>query len=280
MRHYRFVTRGHRIFVFDASGGLVRTMPVFAGGDGTGDGGGDGGGEGAGGGKGGSGAGEGGTDPGGGSGAGGDGGGAQGGDQGPTLEQQAVDAIKALKDAGAEVPKALETAVSELKRARDDAAKSRNKGKTAAEEAAAAARESIVKDLAKALGITNEDDNDPERLKGAISDKDKTIAQREAELAEMRKERLVSKAARKEGGDEELVYAYLTTRTDFKQLDVTADGSEEQVSKMVQDAIKEKENLKMRQAPSSSGPDLGGGGSTDGKAKSLEDAVAARLAKT
>lgn len=255
-------------------------MPFFAGGDGEG--GGDGGsGNGAGGSTGGDGAGEGGSGSGGSGGSGGDGNGAggEGGDQGPSLEQQAVDAIKALKEAGAEVPKALETAVSELKRARDDAAKSRNKGKTAAEEAATAARQSIVADLAKALGISNEDDNDPDKLKGAISEKDRTIAERETELNALKLERMVSKAARKEGGDEDLVYAYLTTRPDFKQLDTSADGLDEKVSAMVQAAIKEKSNLKTSPVPSSSGPDLGAGGSGDGKPKSREDAIAAHYAK-
>lgn len=280
MRGYRFVTQGHRTLVFDASGGFVRSMPVFAGGDGEG-GDGAGSGDGAGGGAAGSGAGEGGAGAGGDGAAGGEGDG-EGGDGGGSspLEAQALEAIKTLEQTGAQIPQALKDAVSEFRKARDDAAKARTKGKESAEAAAKEAREQIVKDLAKALGLGGDtDDNDPEKLKAAVSEKDKAIADRDNELAALKLERAVHKAARAKGGDEDLVYAYLTTRPDLKQLDVSADGLDEQVSKLVQAALDEKSNLKTSSTPSSSGPDLGGGGPADGKPKSREDAIAAHYAK-
>jgi hypothetical protein len=252
------------------AGEPVRTMFVVSGGDGEGgDGGGSGGEGGAGGGENGSGSG------GGDGGAGGEQNGGGNG-QGSQLETEALAAIKALKDSGTEIPKALETVVNEFRRARDDAAKDRTKQK---EQAADEARKALVKDLAKALGIGEEEEADPEKLKGTISEKDRTIAEKDQALAALQLERAVHKAARAQGADEDLTYAYLTTQSDFKALDVSAQDLGDKVSEMVKKALGDKESLKVRQAPSSSGPDLSGSGSPD-KPKSLQDAVNAALVKS
>lgn len=138
------------------------------------------------------------------------------------------------------------------------------------------------KGLAKLLGI-EPDDESPEALKKAMADAQKTVGEKDTTIAEQSKEITslkvqiaVGDAARKEGADDGLTYAYLNAHGKLSNLDPEADDFDTKVSGLVQDAVKEKEVLKTRQVPGRSGSDLNGGGSSGDQAKSLEGAIAAR----
>lgn len=97
------------------------------------------------------------------------------------LEQQALDAIQSLKDAGAEIPDALNAVVKEFRDARREAGNHRT-AKTAEKERADAAEQKLGEVL-KLLGVDDGDgDPDPDQLQSAIADKDKALTAKTVEF--------------------------------------------------------------------------------------------------
>lgn len=250
--------------------------PVFAGGDGTGDGG-SGGGDG---GSGDGGSGSGGSGDSGGGGAGGAGGSGDGGSdggqsgqggaqgQGSSSQQQGDDGGQAQS-----VDQLPEWAQNEIKRGRTEAAQFRTELQTFRQQ-----QEEQRKAFAKALGLETDDDaNDPDKLRQALDEKNTETQRLVEQNRNLTLQRAVDRAADQAGADSDLVWAYLTSRNALRDVDAASSDLDTQVSKIVQDTVKEKENLKVRQAPPRSGPDFGSGRPADDQPKTLADAVKARM---
>lgn len=137
---------------------------------------------------------------------------------------------------------------AELKRARDEAAKRRIGAKEAKAE-----KDSLVKSIAKALGI---DDGDP--------DPEKLAADLEATRAENKQLKLgaeFAKAAKAVGADADLAWAVLQTSGEFvSTLDVNSEGISEDLESFLKTAIDHNPKLKQGPgAPAKSGTDIKGG---------------------
>lgn len=96
------------------------------------------------------------------------------------LEQQALDAINALKDAGTEIPDALNAVVKEFRDARKEAGNHRT-AKSAEKERADAA-EGKLSQVLELLGMTNDDDPDPDALQAAIAEREKAVTAKTVEF--------------------------------------------------------------------------------------------------
>lgn len=262
---------GTRWLVFDASGGFVRTMPVFAGGDGEGEGG-TGGGEGSGG--------SGGTS-GGDGGEGGSGAGAGGGDGGSgTGSGEGTPAPNAAEATlPAEVKTELETLraerqknADELKRARDEAAKLR----VGAQDRAKAAARKALEDA----GVEIPDDlkDDPKADENAAAAHKAKVEEQERELRARDIKDKLRDEADEQGANFKLLHGYLLSDNALSSLDPSADDFATKVKSLVQATLEKEPSLKKGQVPRKSGADLGGGPADD-KPKSLQDAVSKHYAK-
>jgi hypothetical protein len=96
------------------------------------------------------------------------------------LEQQALDAINALKDAGTEIPEALQAVVKEFRDARKEAGNHRT-AKSAEKERADLAERKLGEVL-NLLGVETDGDPDPEALKAAVAERDSKLTERDAAL--------------------------------------------------------------------------------------------------
>lgn len=130
------------------------------------------------------------------------------------------------------------------------------------------------KNLAKALGI-EDDEDDPEKLKKALDEEKTAREKRDDDLRSRDIRDSVRDACDEKDGNFKLVWKYVKDDLIASKVDPTTDGFDAQVSKTVQSALKEEPNLKKGKTPGKSGSDLGGGRPSDGKPKTLEDAVGA-----
>lgn len=213
------------------------------------------------------GSGEGGGDPSGAAGGEGAGGGeGDGGGQPSPLEQQAMDAIDALKKTGAEIPEALSAVVKEFRDARKEAGNHR--AAKSAEKDRADAAEQRLADVLKALGVDTDDDPDPDALKQAIDAKDAQLRARDVELAAYR-------AAMKQGANPD---ALLDSRQ-FLDTVSKLDPADEKFSASLEDAIKQavENNPLLAASPGGGrGPMQGPTPTPNQRPTSLGEAVAAR----
>lgn len=156
-------------------------------------------------------------------------------------------------------------AQSLIKDLRDENGKHRNKAKTAAEEAAqrekelaTQARDQLVNDLAKALGIGGDDEQDPQALLDAANEKTADQEKRIDELLEQvngyKREQAIDAAIGNRNVNKRLLKAVLASDNAFDGLDVTSDNFADQVSEAVNDAIKNTPEL-VQATPGKSGID-------------------------
>lgn len=132
----------------------------------------------------------------------------------------------------------------------------------------------LKKNLAKALGI-EDDEDDPEKLKKALDEEKTAREKRDDDLRSRDIRDSVRDACDEKDGNFKLVWKYVKDDLIASKVDPATDGFDAQVSKTVQSALKEEPNLKKGKTPGKSGSDLGGGRPSDGKPKTLEDAVGA-----
>lgn len=138
---------------------------------------------------------------------------------------------------------------SHIKELREENAKHRNKAKTAAEEAAqrekelaTQARDQLVNDLAKALGIGGEEEEqDPQALLEAANQKSSEQQQRIDELIDEVNSYKRTEAVRTAVGDrkvnQKLLNALLALDNGFQSVDPNIDGYADQVSEAVNKVI-------------------------------------------
>lgn len=156
-------------------------------------------------------------------------------------------------------------AQSLIKDLRDENGKHRNKAKTAAEEAAqrekelaTQARDQLVNDLAKALGIGGEEEQDPQALLDAANEKTNEQQKRIDELVEQvngyKRDAAIDAAIGDRNVNKKLLKAVLASDNALDGLDVTDDNFADQVSEAVNDAIKNTPEL-VQATPGKSGID-------------------------
>ncbi len=156
-------------------------------------------------------------------------------------------------------------AQSLIKDLRDENGKHRNKAKTAAEEAAqrekelaTQARDQLVNDLAKALGIGGEDEQDPQALLDAANEKtteqQKRIDELVSQVNSYKREQAIDEAIGNRNVNKRLLKAVLAQDNALKDLDVDSDNFADQVSEAVNDAIKNTPEL-VQATPGKSGID-------------------------
>lgn len=134
-----------------------------------------------------------------------------------------------------------------IKELREENAKHRNKAKTAAEEAtqreqqhAAEARNALVQDIAKALGLA-EDEQDPQQLLNAANEKTEEQQKRIDELVSTLNDYKRRDAVQDAVGDRKvntkLLHALLQLDNDYTSVDPNSDGYADQVSEAVNKVI-------------------------------------------
>lgn len=241
---------GRQWLVFDATGGFVKVMPVVAGGDGDDDPA---------------------TDP-------------------PPSDPPAKDPPKddppkndppkddpkLSDDEKAELEKLRaenKKNTEELKRARDEAAKHR----VGAQDRAKAAARKALEDA----GIEIPDDlkDDPDAGTAAAAQHRAAVEAKDAEVRQLKVRDAVRDACESESAKFKLVYGSLIADDKLSTLDPSKDDFEKQVSSLVQATVKADSSLKQGRVPGKSGSDLGGG-PTDDKPKSLDEAVGAHYASS
>ena len=147
-------------------------------------------------------------------------------------------ATKAEPDTVDSLPTWAQSLIKDL---RDENGKHRNKAKTAAEEAAqrekelaTQARDQLVNDLAKALGIGGEDEQDPQALLDAANEKTAEQEKRIDELLEQvngyKREQAIDTAIGNRNVNKRLLKAVLASDNALDGLDVTSDNFADQVS--------------------------------------------------
>lgn len=171
-------------------------------------------------------------------------------------------ATKAEPDTVDSLPTWAQSLIKDL---RDENGKHRNKAKTAAEEAAqrekelaTQARDQLVNDLAKALGIGGEDEQDPQALLDAANEKTAEQQKRIDELLNQvnsyKRDQAIDKAIGNRNVNKKLLKAVLASDNALTDLDVTDDNFADQVSEAVNDAIKNTPEL-VQATPGKSGID-------------------------
>lgn len=138
---------------------------------------------------------------------------------------------------------------------------------TARAQAAQEARDSLVQDLGKALGLVKDGEEAPdaETLTRQIAEKDEQTRQAQVELT-------VYRTAAKAGADAD---ALLDSRSFLAALDGIDPTDGEKITAAIQDAVKNNPKLKTSQVAGRSGTELpGGSGSAPRKAGSLSEALA------
>lgn len=198
----------------------------------------------------------------------GDDGSGDGGNQSSQLEQDARAAIDALKAAGAEIPQALSKAVDELAQARKDAGRYRSERNGSATEVAALQEQ--MKKIAKHLGL---EDADPAAVAEAAKQERDTLA---AENRSLKVGQALIKAAKAKGADTDALNDSRAFMAIVEKLDPSDDKFTEALEAAVEKAVKD--NPKLKAQAVKSGIEFNGGGGDTGKPKTLEEAVAARLA--
>lgn len=173
----------------------------------------------------------------------------------PTTTRQEPDTVDSL-------PTWAQSLIKDL---RDENGKHRNKAKTAAEEAAqrekelaTQARDQLVNDLAKALGVGGEDEQDPQALLDAANEKtteqQKRIDELLSQVNSYKREQAIDAAIGNRNVNKRLLKAVLAQDNALKDLDVDSDNFADQVSEAVNDAIKNTPEL-VQATPGKSGID-------------------------
>lgn len=140
-------------------------------------------------------------------------------------------------------------AQKEIRGLRQENAKHRNKAKTAAEEAtqreqqhAEEARNALVQDIAKALGLA-EDEQDPQQLLEAANEKtaeqQKRIDELVGQINEHKRAAAVSDAIGARQVNSKLMRALLAQDNAYAQIDVNSDNFADQVSEVVDRVLAE-----------------------------------------
>jgi hypothetical protein len=148
---------------------------------------------------------------------------------------------------------------------RDENAKHRNKAKHAAEEAAARekelatqARDQLVNEFAKVLGLGGEEEQDPQALLDAAnqktSEQQKRIDELVAQVNDYKRTEAINAAIGNRNVNKRLLTAVLKLDNAFTDVDVTDDNFADQVSEAVKRAIDENPEL-VQATPGKSGID-------------------------
>jgi hypothetical protein len=158
-----------------------------------------------------------------------------------------------------------------LKRARDEAAKLR----VGAQDRAKAAARKALEDA----GVEIPDDlkDTPEGDEQAAAAHKKAVEDMETKLRDRDIKDAIRDEADEQGANFRLLHGSLLSSNALSTLDPTADDFAATVKTLVQATIEKEPLLKKGQAPGKSGGDFGGGGPSDEKPKSLEDAITAKL---
>jgi hypothetical protein len=166
-----------------------------------------------------------------------------------------VDAITALKDAGAEIPKALETVVKEFRDARREAANHR--GAKTAEKQRADDAEAKLTQVLQALGVKDgEDPPDPDALAKTVADRDDQLRKNTVEFA-------AYKAATRLGADPDALLDSRTFLAKLEKLDPSSDTYTADLESAVNEAKESNPKLSASHTPRS-GPAQGARQTTGG----------------
>lgn len=137
-----------------------------------------------------------------------------------------------------------------------------------------AERNDLVQQLAKTLGLVEEEADDPEALVKAATEREQTAAQERDDMAKQlrdyRQKDAIREAADGKVSDPKLLEAVLKSDNAFNELDVNADDFADQVSQRVAAAIETHPAL-AQVAPTASGVDTSNTNSGTAKQLTRED---------
>lgn len=167
----------------------------------------------------------------------------------PTPANMPTQAAKPAEQQPAGIDDLPDWAQSHIKELREENAKHRNKAKHAAEEAtqreqqhAEEARNALVQDIAKALGLA-EDEQDPQQLLDAANEKTAEQQKRIDELLDQvngyKRAAAVSDAIGARQVNQKLMSALLAQDNVYSQIDVNSDDFAGQVSEVVERVLAE-----------------------------------------
>lgn len=183
----------------------------------------------------------------------------------PTPANMPTQAAKPAEQQPAGIDDLPDWAQSHIKELREENAKHRNKAKHAAEEAtqreqqhAEEARNALVQDIAKALGLA-EDEQDPQQLLDAANEKTAEQQKRIDELLDQvnsyKRASAVSDAIGARQVNQKLMSALLAQDNAYTQIDVNSDNFADQVSEVVDRVLAENpEIVQVAQGQSSVDP--------------------------
>lgn len=158
-----------------------------------------------------------------------------------------------------------DAAKAEIERLRAENAKDRT---TARDNAAKAARDALVQDLGKALGLVDDKDQAPD-----VDALTRAAADREAEAKQARVELAVYRAAGKHDADAD---ALLDSRAFLAKLDGIDPADTDKIAEAIKAAVNDNPKLKTARAARQGGAEFTGGtGERRTKASDLNEAVAA-----
>lgn len=167
----------------------------------------------------------------------------------PTPANMPTQAPRGAEQQPAGIDDLPDWAQKEIRGLRQENAKHRNKAKTAAEEAtqreqqhAEEARNALVQDIAKALGLAD-DEQDPQQLLEAANEKtaeqQKRIDELVGQINGYKREAAVSDAIGSRQVNSKLMRALLAQDNAYSQIDVNADDFAGQVSEVVERVLAE-----------------------------------------
>lgn len=165
---------------------------------------------------------------------------------------------------------------AEIKRLRAENASARVDAK---KQAADDAKKSLAQDIGKALGLVEDENLDPEKLKSAAAESQAAHAETETKLNAAEIQIEVFKLAWTKASDGDPV-ALVDSREFInatKDIDPSADDFSDQVSKAVSKAVEKNPRLAIQPGAKQGGNDMSGGTGKSSKPKSLESALETRF---
>lgn len=153
---------------------------------------------------------------------------------------------------------------------------------TAKEQAAKEAREAVIKEVGKQLGLI-EDGKAPtaEELMAQLTEKDASNKTLTSDHTSLQREHQVLLSAIEAGADHQALLDSRSFLAKVADLDPAGDKFVDEVKAAVEAALKDNPKLKATQVVGKGGSEFtGGSGEGAGKAKTLEEAIASRMATT
>lgn len=174
-----------------------------------------------------------------------------------------------------------EWAQKEIRNLRDGEAKYRTRAKEV-EETKEAEKNNLIQQIGKALGLVEDQADDPEALVKAATEREQAAAERAQQMEQQLRDYKSSAAVTKAAGDAKvtdpkLLEAVLRSDNAFTELDINADDYEDQVSQRVAAAIEAHPALAQAATPHTSGVDTST--TNTGAARKLTQEDLTRLAQ-